>query len=54
MLPVALTCPCVVKLPPATLPVAVTLAGLNAPVKLKLPPAILAVVVIFAVVLIAL
>ena len=42
ILPVADTWPCVVKLPPATLPVAATLAGENAPVTVRLPPEILA------------
>ena len=47
--PEADTCPAVVKLPPSTLPVAVTVLGENAPVMLKLPPAMLAAVVIFPV-----
>ena len=42
-------CPVVVKFPPATLPMAVTVAGENAPVMLRLPPAMLAVVVMFPV-----
>ena len=39
----------VVKLPPATLPVAVSVLGENEPEMLKLPPAILAVVVMLPV-----
>ena len=41
--------PAVVKFPPATLPVAVTVLGANAPVMLRLPPAMLAAVVMLPV-----